>query len=54
MDYKSTLERLKGFWNASARCSEHQVRVWAILYPFVKVRGSWKVLMEVNKAPSSL
>ena len=54
MEYKSTLEGLEGFRNASAGCSEHRVGIWAILYPFVKVRGSWELLMEVNKAHSSL
>ena len=54
MDYTSTLESSEGFWNALAGCSEHRVGVFAILYPLVKVRGSWELLMVVNKSPSSL
>ena len=37
MDYTSTLEALECFWMAFSRCSEHQIRACAILYPFVKV-----------------
>ena len=36
MDYTSTLEGLKGLWYTFTRCSEHQIRSWAILYPLVK------------------
>ena len=54
MDYMSTLEGLEGFWIASARCSEHRVTDWVILYPLVKFIGSYKLLTVVNKAPSSL
>ena len=54
MDYRSTLEGLEGFRNASAGCSKHRVRAWAILYHLVKVRGSWELLMVVNEAPSSV
>ena len=54
MDYMSTLEGLKGFLNALARCSEHAVGAWAIPYRLVQVRGSWEMVMFVNKAPCSL
>ena len=54
MDYMSTLKGLEGFWNALAGCYEHQIRAWAILYPLVKVRGLYKLLIVVNIAPSSL
>ena len=54
MDEKSTLQGLEGFWNASDGCSEYRVGAWAILYPLVKVGGSWDLLMVVKKAPSSL
>ena len=54
MDYKSTLEGLEGFWNASAGCSEYQVGAWTILYPLVKVRGSWELLIVVSKTHCSL
>ena len=39
MDYTSTLETLEGFWMTLSRCSEHRVRVWAILYSLVLVRN---------------
>ena len=54
MDYKSTLEGLEGFRNASAGCSDHRVIAWAILHPFIKAGRSWELLMEVKKALSSL
>ena len=54
MDYKSTLEGLEGFSNALTRFSELQVGFEAIFYPLVKVRGSWELLMVMNKAPNSL
>ena len=54
MDYKCTLETLEGLANALARHSAHHVWVWEILYGFVKVRVSRKLLMVLNKAPGSL
>ena len=54
MDYKSTLETLEGFLNASAMCSEHILGAWAILHPLVKVKGFLELVMIVNKAPFSL
>ena len=54
MDYKSTLDGLDVFWNTSVGCSERQVRAWAMLYPFVKVRGSCKLLIVLSQMPCSL
>ena len=54
MDYTSTLETLKGLSNAIARNYAHHVGGWEILYPLFKVRLSQRLLMVVNKAPSSL
>ena len=54
MDYTSTLETLEGLSNALARHPAHHVGAWEILYAFVKVRESQKLLMVVNKAPGSL
>ena len=54
MEYISTPEMVEGFWNALARCSEHQVGAWTILYTLVKVRESWKLLLVARKAPCSL
>ena len=51
MDYTSTLETLEGLSNALARHFAHHVRAWEILYAFVKVTESQKLLMVVNKAP---
>ena len=53
-DYKSTLEVLEVFWNASVGCSKHRVGAWAILYPLVKVRGSCELLTVVSQMPDSL
>ena len=47
MDYTSTLETLEGFLNAVARHCTNQVVAWAILYAFVKVRKSQKLLIVV-------
>ena len=54
MDYNSTLDGLEGFWNALTTCSEHQLGGWTIFHLLVKIRESWKLVMVVNKAPSSL
>ena len=54
MENISTPETVEGFWNALAGSSEHQVGAWTILYPLVKVRGSWKLLIVVSKVPCSL
>ena len=54
MDYTSTLETLEGLSNALARHSAHNVGAWEIIYTLVKVNESQKLLMVVNKAPSSL
>ena len=54
MDYTSTLETLEALWNALARHCTHHLRAWEILYRFVKVRESQKLLMVVNNAPCSL
>ena len=54
MDNMSTPETLEGFSNALSRCSKHPVGAWAILYLLVQVRGSWELLIVVNKAPCSL
>ena len=54
MDYKSTLEVLEDFWNASAWCSKHRVQAWAILHPLFKVGVSWVLLFVVSKVPFSL
>ena len=54
MYYTSTLETLKGVSNAIARHCAHYVGAWEILYPLFKVRQSQRLLMVVNKAPSSL
>ena len=54
MDYTSTLETLEGLSNALARHCAHHVRAWKILYGIVKVKEYQKLLMVVNKAPSSL
>ena len=54
MEYTTNLESLKGFFNALGRRSEHRLGTWEILYAFVKVRESQKLLMVMNKAPCSL
>ena len=54
MDYMSTLEILEGLSNAIARHCAHHVGALEILYPLFKVRQSQRLLMVVNKAPSSL
>ena len=54
MENISTPDTVEGFWNALARFSEHQVGAYMILYTLVKVRGSWKLLIVVSKAPRSL
>ena len=54
MDYTSTIDTLEGLSNPlTTHCAHH---AWAldILYPFVKVRESQKLLMVVNTAPGSL
>ena len=54
MDCTSTLETFEGFSNALARYTAHHVGAWEILYDLVKVGESHKLLMVLNKAPSSL
>ena len=54
MDYASSLENLEGLSNALARHCAHHVGAWEILYAMVKVREYQKLLMVVNKAPSSV
>ena len=54
MKYTSILQTLEAFSNAVAMCSDHRVGASTILYPTVEVRGSWELLMVVNKAPCSL
>ena len=54
MEYISTPETVEGFRNALARCSEHRVGAWAILYPMVKLRGSSVLLIVVSNVPRSL
>ena len=53
MDYSSTFETLEGLSNALARNSTHHVGALEILYGFVKVRESQKLLTLLNKAPGS-
>ena len=54
MHYASTLETLEGLSNALARHSTHHFGAWWILYAFVEVKESQKLLMVVNEAPCSL
>ena len=53
MHYASTLENLESFWNSLCMCSTHHVGAKEILYTFVKVRESYKLLMVVNNTPGS-
>ena len=53
MHYTSTLETLESFWNPLSMCSAHNVGAKEILYAFVKVRKSYKLLMVVNNMPGS-
>ena len=48
------MEGLQCFLNALTGYSEHRVGAWTIFYTLVKVRGSWKLLIVVRKAPRSL
>ena len=54
IDYTSTLETFEGLPNALARHCARDVGAWEILYAFVKVRQSQKLLNVLNKAPGSL
>ena len=53
MEYTNTLETLEGLSNALARHCANHVGAWEILYAFVKVRESQKLLMVVKKPPGS-
>ena len=53
MDYTSTPETLEGLSKALPRHSAHLVGAWEILYGFVKVGESQKLLKGLNKAPGS-
>ena len=54
MDYTSTLETLEDFWMTLARDCANHIGALEILYGLVKVIESQKLVMLVNKAPSSL
>ena len=54
MECTSNLETLEGISNDLARHCAHHFVAWEILHPLVEVRESQKLLMVVNKAPSSL
>ena len=53
MHYTSTLETLESFWNPLSMCSAHHAGASEILYAFVKVKESCKLLMVVNNTPCS-
>ena len=54
MEHTSALETVEDFLKALARHCTHQVVAWVILYAMVKVRESQKLLMVMNKAPTSV